>query len=75
MGAFCQISVWWERQEPGEGACGKAGVVSSLAEDVSSPAELAFHAQSGKITSAWLQQQRPAVPGCFFPYVYLVPWE
>lgn len=75
MGVFCQISVWWERREPGEGACGKAGVVSSPAEVVSSHAELAFHAQSGKILSAWLQQWRPAVAGRFFPYVYLVPWE
>lgn len=34
-----------------------------------------FRAQSGKIASAWLRQQGPAVAGCFFPYVYLVPWE
>ena len=75
MGVFCQISLWWERREPGKGACGRAGVVSSLAEVVSSPEDLAFHVQSGKIASAWLRQRRPAVVGWFFPCVYLVPCE
>lgn len=42
MGVFCQISVWRERQEPGEGACGKAGLVSFPVGVVSSPIELAF---------------------------------
>jgi len=37
---------------------------------VLSPAQMLSHVPSGKIASAWIQQQRSAVVGCFFP-VYI----
>lgn len=75
MGIFCQTLMWWERKEPEEGACGRGSFVSSPAEAVSSPAELAFEPQSQRTASAWSQQWVPAVVGWSFPCVYLIPWE
>ena len=50
----------------GEGACGKAGVVSSPAEVVSSPAELAFDAE-WKNCICLVAAAETCHCGCFFP--------